>query len=65
MKYDIAEQKKSQVERFSCEDPKRYFSLRWFKLYEYMIYEDYGDMILKPGAKSLTNGGNDNSNKNK
>jgi len=32
------------MERFTSEK----VNIRWFKMYEHMIYEDYGDYILKP-----------------
>jgi hypothetical protein len=39
VKYEYEEKNKSQVEKFTSEE----VTLRWFKMYEHMLFEDFGD----------------------
>lgn len=56
MKYEYEEGKKSQVESFTSENPDFFLSLRWFKMYEHMLYEDFGgENIIKPKKKNIKN----------
>lgn len=48
MKYEYEESKRSKVERFTSENKDFYLSLRWFSMYENMLYEDFGnDKMIK------------------
>ena len=53
MKYEYEESKRSKVERFSSENPEFYLNLRWFRMYEHMLYEDFGDTLIKDREKKL------------
>ncbi|EGR28531.1 hypothetical protein IMG5_173480 [Ichthyophthirius multifiliis] len=46
MSYDYNEAKKSKVERFVSENKDIIMSIRWFKMYENMLFEDFGDLVM-------------------
>jgi NADH dehydrogenase [ubiquinone] 1 alpha subcomplex assembly factor 7 len=43
VKYEFRENNKSQVEKFDSDQ----VTLRWFKMYEQMLFEDFGGYVLK------------------
>lgn len=47
MKYEFDEEKRSKVEKFTCEDPNFYLNLRWFSMYEQYLFEDFGDLAFR------------------
>jgi len=47
MKYEYEDSKRSKVEQFTSENPDMFLSLRWFRMYEHMLYEDFGDQLIK------------------
>jgi len=47
MTYNVDKAKRSQVEEFTCEDTNKFVSLRWFKTYESMLFEDFGDYAMQ------------------
>jgi hypothetical protein len=51
MKYEYEESKRSKVEQFISENQDIQLSLRWFQMYEHMLYEDFGDQIIKAKRK--------------
>lgn len=52
MKFNVEKAKRSQVEEFISEDPTRFVSLRWFKMYENFLFEDFGENAIS----ELSNG---------
>jgi hypothetical protein len=46
MTYDYNEAKKSKVEKFVSENKEIFISIRWFRMYEYMLFEDFGELVL-------------------
>lgn len=56
MKYEYDESKKSKVEKFTCENPNMFFSMRWFSMYEQYLFEDFKDLAFrefKPKEENL------------
>ena len=52
MKFEYQDSKKSQVEQFTSENPEQNLSLRWFRMWEHMLYEDFGDQMIKAKRKN-------------
>jgi len=58
MKYEYDEGKRSKVEKFTCENPDFYLSLRWFTMYEQYLFEDFGDLAFREFRENDPNNSN-------